>query len=506
MTIEHILKLVAAGDMQIAMTAFETHLVIKNLNDAVKQYNPKLHSVHDETVRKDKYIKNEEGDIESTVKVNRLSLALQKKIVLTSAAFLGTPVIDYSAEDPAQERLQEAIEKTFRDNKLDYKFKKIAKTTMSERHCAELWYTLPAEEGYWDDTDIDGQFKLKMRLLCNSSGDELYPVFDQYGDMIAFGRKYKMFEEDASGKEVEIIHFDLYTAQRIYYTKHIDGSWKINEDVDKVEIDKATSQEKVIRVGDKGKGIPNVMGKIPVIYYWQPLTEWDDVQPMIERLETLMSNHADTNDYNGSPIIVAEGEVLGFAQKGESGKFLEAKNGGKVSYLTWDSAPESIKLEMETLFENVFSLTHTPDISFDKLKNLGYFSTIALKTMFLDAHIKASDKEEIFGEGLQRRVNYVKHALAVIDDSLTDAVEMIAKPVFEFFIPTNIQEQLETLTKAMDGGILSKETAIELNPLVSDPEDEKDRIADEKEANMKLVPPAGTAPTPAPTPTPAQQN
>jgi hypothetical protein len=56
------------------------------------------------------------------------------------------------------------------------------------------------------------------------------------------------------------------------------------------------------------KSIKNTIGKIPVIYYHQHLTEWHDVQPLIDRLEIIISNLADTNDYSGSPIVVAYGD------------------------------------------------------------------------------------------------------------------------------------------------------------------------------------------------------
>jgi SPP1 family phage portal protein len=484
MNIDQLNELVLAGDMNVVMSACETHLIVKNLTDVLKEYNPKFHAVHDPAKRKDKVINDDEGNFKDTVKVTRLSLPMQKKIVLTAAAFLGSPCLSFSPVDTKEEDFQKVIEKTFEDNKLDYKFKKIAKTTMAERHCAELWYTLPAEADYWDGQPINGRFKLKMRLLANSLGDSLYPVFDMYGDMIAFGRAYYMHETDKSGKVDKVHHFDLYTADRIYYTKSINGSWVFNYDLD---------NETIKYTGDKGKGIPNPIGKIPVVYYSQLITEWEDVQECIDRLETIMSNHADTNDYNGSPTVVADGEVEGYSKKGEQGKFIQTRNGAKVYYLTWDSAPESIKLEMENLFKAIYTFTHTPDVSFDNLKGLGYFSTVALQTMFVDAHLKATDKEEIFGEGIQRRLNYVKRAIAEIDASFMKSLSMKVKPVFEYFLPKNVGETIDMLVKAVSGGLISQETAVENNPIVENPTEELERINKEKAAQPKppvVVPPA----------------
>lgn len=134
-----------------------------------------------------------------------------------------------------------------------------------------------------------------------------------------------------------------------------------------------------------------------------------------------------TNKKIGSPIIFAEGDVQGFPDQDETGKLLIGKNGAKVSYLTWDSAPESIKMEVENLVKFIYSLSGTPDISFENLKGLGYFSTIALKTLFIDAHLTASENEEIFGEGAQRMINYQKTALSKLDPSLKPALPMRVK-------------------------------------------------------------------------------
>jgi SPP1 family phage portal protein len=459
MTLERLSELITGDDTDALLSLLETNLLIKNIEDSIKQYEPKTHAVYDLTKRKNKSIKDEAGNITDSILVTRLPLPIQKKIVLTAAAFLGTPSIDASPEGDVQDNMITVLKKTCDDNKLNYKFKTLAKIVMSEKQCAELWFTRDAEPDHWTDFPITSKFKLGVKLLAFSLGDTLYPVFDDYGDMIAFARGYKI--KDEKGNDVQ--HFDVYMADKIYMGRKGAAGWEF-------------WNGKQYQTGYRA-GITNPIGKIPVIYYSQPLTEWEDVQPLIERLETKISNHADTNDYFDSPIVFAEGDVQGFADKGESGKVLTGKQGAKVSYLTWDQAPESTRMEIENLNEWIYKYTNTPDVSFNNLKNLGYFSTIALKTMFTDAHLKASDKEEIFGEGVQRRYNYLKKALAVISGgSLNKALVMDIKPKFEYFLPANVQELITTLVQAVQGGILSKETAVSLNTLVTDPVTEMERI------------------------------
>lgn len=445
------------------------------IND-FKEFNPKQHDVHDPDKRRDKKITGENERDLTTVEVWRLSIPEQKKIVLMAATFLGSPILNANPAAGIETDMMEVIKVVFEDNKLNYKFKQIATKTMSERECAELWYTQEAEPGYWDDTPmadkIGKQLKLKMRVLSPSLGDTLYPVYDNYGDMIAFGRYYETIETVANSLEQnnKTCHFDIYTNYAFYFMvkKQRQTNWEYGLDS---EGNPTTSA-----------GIKNEIGKIPVIYYSQPATEWHDVQEMIARLEDKISNHADTNDYFDSPIVVATGTVNGFSNKGEQGKVLEAQEGAKVEYLTWNNAPESMKLEIENLQKFIGKYTHTPDFSFDNVKGLGKVSGVALRLLFMDAHLKASDKEELFGQGVQRRINYLKGAIAIINPKFKAGLRVIIRPQFDYFLPKDVDGEVTTIVNAYKAGILSLETAVKLNPLVTDSIVELALIKAEKDA------------------------
>lgn len=442
------------------------------------QYDPSLHTIFtDKVKRPDRVVTNEAGEMTGMVYVSRLAVPIQKKIVITAAAFLGSPSLQANDDSSATADILTAIQDTFDLNKLDYRFRTISKITMSEKACAELWYTVDADDTATEQYPLNNPLRLRMKILARSKGDSLYPVFDEYDNLIAFGRGYKTIDENA--KDVQ--HFDVYTADMSYHSKQDGGDWLWMNPVGLYASDFV--------------GIPNPFGKIPVVYYWQPYTEWHDVQMLIERYENIISNNADTNDYFGNPILMGIGKVLSLPNKTTAGKVLEIENGGDAKYLTWDNGPVSVKQEMEELKGAIYSYTHTPDLSFDKLVNLGYFSTVALKTLFSDAHFKASDKEEIFGEGVQRRINFLKTALSILDPRLKTGLKLAIKPKFTFYIPENTVESVDTITKAVSAGILSTETGVDLNPLVRDAASEMDRIQAEKPPVVEnLIPPV---PTPA---------
>ncbi len=440
-----------------------------NYGDIKKEYDPKLHSIHDKAIRPDKLVETDDGT--TLEPVTRLSIPVQKKIVGLAAAFLCGNAIQLKSDPVSQveKDLVLLVQKIWDDNKLDYDSMELAEIMMSETEVAELWYNEAADPIYWKDTpnekittEFEGKkvaVRLRMKILANSKGDSLYPVFNKVGDMVAFARSYNLKEADIVNEYIEI-----YTNDNIYLAtkRNSDTEWTV------------TTKDNLVR-------------KIPVIYYSQPTTEWSDVQEMIGRKELLISNHGDSNDYFGSPMVFVEGDVEGFAKKGERGKVLIGKNGAKASYLTWDQAPESIKLEYNNLRSLIFDMTDTPDISIEQMKSLGTYSGIALKMLFMGAHLKASRKEGIFGKSIQRRINYIKSALAKLNMALEPALPLSIKPKFEYYLPKDDKETVDILTTATGGGsIMSKKTAVKRNPLVEDADAELETMKEESESTGAL--------------------
>jgi SPP1 family phage portal protein len=441
---------------------------------ASTEYAPLTHRVMtDHVMRPDKKISVIKDDAQAesdepnyeqqTVYVTRLPVPYQKKIVRLRATFLcGNPIkLDANAKEGLEQDLLELIQKTWDDNKLDYKSKGLAKLMMSELEVAELWYPEPADKEYWADTpNAGGKTKLRMKIIGPKFGDSLYPVFDEYGDMVAFGREYVTKSVD----DKKTYHFDVYTAEATYYATQKVGTYTVD-----------------------GKPEPNQFKKIPIVYYSQEAPEWADVQKLIDQYEISLSDHTDTNQYHGDPTTVVEGGIVGFSKKGEKGKVLEVEPGAKVNLLAWEQATNSLELEQKNLRGHILNETSTPDISFQEMKGLGNFSGIALKMLFLDAHMAAADKEEIFGECIQRRINFLKAAHAQINPSFKKALPLKITPKFEYYLPKNDQETVSILMTANGNKpIISKKTAVTLNPLVEDSDAELDQIeAEQKEADKK---------------------
>lgn len=452
--------------------------VAPDYENAEKEYDVKQHDVFDVTIRKDKT--KRDG---TSVKVNRIGLPLQKLIVNRRVAFMNVGAIKLEAnpETTEQERLYDMVKKIRDDNKMDFVETDVATRLLSELQVAKLWYSIPASEGYWGDlVSVGGRFRMRCEVLSPRKGDGLLPVFDRYGDMIYFGRTYETPIDinevtgsdniDASAKDKR---FDIYTNTHIYRFRQ-------------------PRQGEQAPSGGSGwlleEAKHHSYGKIPVIYYGKALPPWADVQHAIARLETVLSNFGDTNDYHGSPTLVFLGEFVGqAAEKGETGKQVQIKpvNGTTLAdakYVTWEHAPESIKLEIETLAQYIFTCTQTPQMSMEDMKDLGNVSGVAYDRIFMDAHLAA--RAEIMGEygmGTQREINFLKAACSAIDTTLAEASRTLD---IKFDIPifriNDDREQIDNIAAARNAGILSQETALQFFPWISDAEAELKRLIAEK--------------------------
>lgn len=383
----------------------------KIIEEARKQLDPKQHDIMNPILRrpKNKDEKDKNKDVIS------IALAYQKWIVRkeTAMIFGNQPLLKANTNNEIEKAVLKAIERVLHDIKEPSFNRKLAKSIGSFTEGGELWYQSIGEvhESYGFKTDV----KIKAMLLSLQGSSQLYPFKDDYGDMIAFSRN---FTKKIEGKEIE--YFEVYTRKFTYLFENLK-EWKSVEGYPK-------KQE---------------LDKIPAVFGEQENVSWYDVQDLIERIETLVSDHGEVNDRNAYPILKVIGKLKNYLNKGPGGG-VELDKESDMSYLSWDQATDSIKLEIDTLVKNIQLFSQTPNISFDEVKNLGALSGTALKMLFLDAHLKVMEKREIYDEYLQRRINIIKKILATLNPAWKTAIDnLVIEPEIVPFMVENEKEQVE---------------------------------------------------------------
>lgn len=468
MTIQEILQAEEAGQA-IALLKTGRNSPQPKAGEIRDQLDPRRHRVVvDKIDRPDKQVRTDDGDggtRSETVKVARISLALQKQIVRRAVAFLFGIPVQYTAsceEGTLEAEALEAVRSILREVRSSALDRRIARAVFSFKECAELWYATERGKG----AEGAGDVRMRVRLLSPAFGDVLYPYYDEGGDLVAFSREFDTEEANPrTGKPRSVRYFETFTAEAHYL-------WQARGE--------GGAYSRV-----EGYPRANALGKIPVVYAQQGETEWEDVQVMIERLETLLSNFADVNDYHSAPKIVVTGQIEGFSRKGEAGGILEAEHGSDVKYLSWQNAPESVRLEIETLLRNIYSITQTPDLSFEAVKGLGQMSGVALKLLFMDAHLKVQDKREIFDEYLQRRLAVVRAFASELRPELRGALESLE--IEAEITPYNISNDAEDLQYWLqaNGGkpLISQLESMRAINLVTDPSADYERMQEEAQAS-----------------------
>lgn len=451
-----------------------------SLEEIEAQYDPTKHKIFDEKYRPKKTIQVPTGKKDPTtgkeiykakrVERVRIAIPVQKSIVERAVGFLfGIPVeykttqngVDVKKASNQQQKLFAAVKKVYHHNKMRYFDKNLARMVFRQREAAELWYMETNPDG-----TVNKKGKMRVKLLAPVLGDRLYPHFNDYDDMDGFARYYKVYDEEGVSKE----HFDIYTDRFVYQFINDSNGWKPQE------------------------GTPKMHGftKIPIVYYRREQAKWEDVQTEIERAEDLTSNWGDTNDYFGVPKYFVKGKLTGFAEKGEQGAVFQGEKETDMKMLSWDNSPVSVTGELANLFSMIYSYTHSADISFERMKEVGNnTSGAAIRLMFTDPHMDAQTETELFGEMFTRRSNIVANGICntgIIESGIPMSVsdETDFEPIFTPYMPKNEVEELELISKSVGGKqTTSRRRAIALNPINDDPALIEEEIKEEEAEALK---------------------
>jgi len=464
---ELLLKLATEPDKVIA-TVKERSKDTAKIVEYRKEYKEKDRTIRETqvgTIQKDKNVGT--GEKARLVKAVRIPINFAKKIVTTATAFeVGKPISLVSSDENNLSKLLNLIWKT---NRIDSKIAELVRLKKSETQGAIQFYitNIKPDSIFIKIAKVFG-FKnqakeIKSKLLNNKDGI-MTPYFDSKGDMVLFMWEYKA--KDDSGKELN--HVEIWDAEKYHYLNDASG-----------------------KMAYSLKPIPHGFDRIPIIYTSQEEPEWFDVKEMIDRIEVSLSKLGASNDYSAYPLLQIFGEVISFPDKDESGKVLqfpmkkddEGKYvNGKAEFLTAPNAVESAKLELEMLKGFIYSISHTPDLSFDNVKGLGNVSAVALKLLFLDAVIKATMNEGENRTMIERIVNVIMSGIVRTTNTglASEAQSLYFEIIFNSIIPDDVQTATDIIKGLKEAGLMSTQTAIKLIDMVDNPEEELNLIKSEK--------------------------
>ena len=422
------------------------------VDNARREYDIYTHEI---MKRKDKILKDIEGNRVGSV--TRWKLPINYPVYINEIALVfiyGRPV-KWSQSSEGTDNAFNAYTDLLKKMRFDSKVRQMKRLAGAETQSAMLYRVFRNDEGKPD---------CQIRVLARSKGDEIYTRWDIYENLISFAWGYRVKDGDSK----TTYHLDIFTNEMIWHCTQVAFGWEIEPEV-------------------------NLIGKIPVILDEQN-KEWKGVEPMIGREEYIGSRTADTNDYFSDPYFVTKASIVKNMPKkdSENKTLITSDNVDDVSkvahYLTWDSAPESKKNEVDWLKKHILTKTFTPEIDFDTMKSLSNVSGKALSQMMLLANIKAQKHKELHDELLDRTASLVKSIIGnVLNVSLkSECDNLVIEHEFQEPFGEDIADTINNIDKSISGGFMSTETGVEQNPLIKDHQAEMKKINDEKTQAAQL--------------------
>ncbi len=416
-----------------------------------KEYDPKLHPVMTDKAYRDKFNKKT-GQME---RVTRFTLGLQKLAVkrMTELIFAIPVRRIYSPQDDAEKKVAEIMEAIFKKNRINSINNERGRYLFASCECVTLWYSQEK------DTIYAGE-KSKLRLRCKNyspmNGDSLYPLFDEYDDLIALSVEYTRTENNKS-----VTYFDTYTDY-----EHI--RWRTEGGKTEEELRESIELE-----------------KITGLYITRPEPIWEDESQNVYEAEWTLSRNGNYIRKNARPAWVvfsdekiAHGKSAGNDNAGRD--VIQYGKNDKAGYVTWQQAIESIKYQVEEIKREFFMHLQLPDMSMENMKATP-MSGEARKMMFIDAQLKVADESGIWLEFFDREINVVRAFMKKMYPQYAAAIDSLAVEVE--ITPYQIRDEAERINNLSNacGGkpIMSQRTAVARLGYVDDVDEELKQIAKE---------------------------
>jgi hypothetical protein len=434
-------------------------IVTPKWEDLRKSYEPKLHKIFDPGEFPDKILKDEDGNTIGIEKITRVAIGLQKLAVKRMAEFMFTLPPRLSCEDTDTDKVKEqqftALKKVLKKNKWYTLNKKRCKTVSAQCEQATYWYLVESPNTLYG---FESKYKLKCAVFSPEKGDELYPLFDELGDMIAFSREFIM--QDGGEK---VIFFETWTDE--FYIR-----WKKSSDGGNWEEDQPAKKQP--------------LGKIPIIYSHRPAPIWEDADnDKVHEIEKLLSQNGDIIAYHAAPVLIIKGDLQGAPKKSEANKVFTTDSGGGAEYVSWQQSPESVRFQFETLLRMYFTELQLPDLSFENIKGLGAASGEARKWLMADAHLKVGDESEIYEDMFDREYSVIKAYMGIMNPTWRNTVnDLDIETEIVPFIISDEKTKVDVLVAANGGKpLVSQERSVELAGFSEKPGDDWIKIQAEYE-------------------------
>lgn len=411
-----------SGDSQSIITSLKQKSVsVPSWEYLRKLYNFKEHAILSDTQNlRDKT--RADGTVEKSA---RISLGLERLLVRRMSEFMFAINVkrEYKNIDgnPIRQKIADALDNVFKYARIDTHNKKRSKKYFACCEIATLWYTVKKKKNNLYGFESD--YKLKCKTFSPMDGVKLYPLFDDYDDMIAFSIEYSVTKQNKTKT-----YFETWTEDTHYKWEQTNG-WTMVMEPEEI-----------------------VINKIPLSYLHRSEAIYEEVAECRKEIEYTISRNCNVIAYNSAPILKVIGQMMNGEKKGDDYRLFRMESGGDVSYVSWQQAIEALKYNVSQLLELFWSLSQMPDISFSNMQKLGNIGYDARETLLTDAHLKVGDEEGDFVEFFERETNIAKAFLCIMHPEFEPEIDNVeVQHTITPFIQRNEDAEISKRLKANGG-------------------------------------------------------
>lgn len=397
-----------------------------------KEFDQTKHPVMDKQLYRDK-VRND-----GIERVTRITLCFQRLAAKRMTELVcGIPVKRvFKPTNTRQKQVAQVIDAILSRNRIDSVNVDRLNALFAGCEIFTLWYAVEQRNNLYG---VTSPFKMRCRTFTPMLGDELYPYFDEYGDMIAMSIFYTRKIKDKT-----VNFFDTYTDNRHIKWSDEGGDWE------RIEDERTT------------------LLKIPGIYAYRPTPIWEGTSNTVYEMEWALSRNGNYLRENSKPrFVVFADEIVDYGdEKSGDEEFksvMQYPQNGRAEYITWSQAVESLKFYIEQLRSLYFTQLQLPDWSYEKMSQQA-LSGESRKQMFIDAELKVQDESGRLLEFFDREINVVKAFAKLILGAAYHA-DIDALEVENVITPYRITDKKEEVEHLMTANgnrpIMSQRESIE---------------------------------------------
>ncbi|MEK4946559.1 phage portal protein [Carnobacterium sp. FSL W8-0810] len=309
---------------------------------------------------------------------------------------------------------------------------------------------------------VDSKSKaIKSKVIENENA---YPVYDDEGELVSFIEHYVAGEEANE-------YFILFSETEVQKYSTI-GTGKLH----------------LISKSKNAGGLPIHYHNVNEINPLFGKSDLDDFAGIIDQMEDILSKFSDSfyKHHNAIPVITGQQLTGGGINPHIVGGGLQLDDDADFKLVSVNLNEKAFETIYNTLKQELLNISSTPAVSLNN-SDVSNLSETSMKILFTLADMKGKMNEKYLRNGLESRFEKVFELLNRKGIEFTEDDRDSLDVVFNYSKPQNETEIIDNLVSLKGIGAISNETAIEINPYISNTAQELERLNVSKVVEDKTV-------------------